>query len=108
MKNINNYILSKITKIIFLICVIFQSTINAQTLQIDNVSVNGIAISNNTINFGNLTQVTLKFRVHFDKPNVLDIGETKYVAGTNKCSTFIQFFTPETIIMGQNHPGFYD
>lgn len=108
MKNINNYILSKITKIIFLICVIFQSTMNAQTLQIDNVSVNGVAISNNTIDFGNLTQVTLKFRVSFNKPLNLYIGNISYVAGTYKCNTFTQLFTPIPGVQGTDVTGFND
>jgi hypothetical protein len=108
MKNINKYGSLKITKIILLLCVIFQTTLIAQTLQIDNVTVNGIPISNNTINFGDLTQVTLKFRVSFYKDPVIDLGQVSYVAGTNKCSEFTHLFSPQTLNLGQNNTGFND
>jgi hypothetical protein len=65
------------------------------TLVIDNVRVNGQLIGNNPIDFGSNSQITVRFRVQFTKPDNLDMGNVSYVVGTNKNSGWSQLFTPE-------------
>lgn len=89
------------TKFICLLISILFFKANAQipTFTISNVTVNGQPIINNTINFGDLDQITVRYRVDFEKSNYLHIGSVKYINGLNNNNGFVQLFNPETLYL---------
>ena len=80
------------------------------TYFIKNVKVNGVAIpTNGSIEFGNNSSVTVNFRVEFNKPTSLNIGNVSHVIGTTSPSGFIQLITPEYLTLdgNGNNAGFF-
>lgn len=98
------------TKFICLLISILFFKANAQipTFTISNVTVNGQPIINNTINFGDLDQITVRYRVDFEKSNYLHIGSVKYINGLNNNNGFVQLFNPETLYLVEGNTGFTD
>lgn len=95
---------------ITLLCSFLLNTTFSQTptLTISNVKVNGQPITNNTINFGNLDQVTVSYRVDFVKPDYLTLGSVRYVNGVYNNNGFVQLFTPQSLNLTTGNTGFTD
>lgn len=103
--------MKKLKFIIILMYLLFVNAMHSQTptLTISNVTVNGQPITNNTINFGNLDKITVRYRVDFIKPKYLHLGNVSYVSGVYNNNGFVQLFTPETLYLPSvTNEGFQD
>lgn len=96
--------------IILLMYLLFVDTSYGQmpTLTISNVKVNGQPITNNTIEFGNLSQITVRYQVDFVKPENLTLGNVSYVNGVQNNNGFVQLFTPQNFNIPAGNTGFTD
>ena len=89
---------------LFLSVILFAQS---PTLTVHDVRVNGSLITNGIIDFGNNSQITVRYRVNFNVPSNLTIGSIFQVSGTYKNSGWVALFTPQQLTLGQGQ-GFDD